>query len=124
MREIEFQICYSFFIKIAKTEKGVYPIKIIDEHDNTVCFSDDIYFFLELLSSFVSNQLNINKTYKLSYRHIDGGYEARVVRKNKIHYLKIDIEKNSYYLEKYDCKIIYSSAKSILSKCTYKEFLE
>ena len=122
MTKVTFQIHFNFFLDIEKTKKGFYPKRIVDKHGEIVCFSTTIYFFLELLSSFVANQLNPDKTYKLVYD--DFGFWAKVVRKNKIHYLRIDVGENSYYLEKYDCKVIYSYAKSILAKCTYKEFLE
>jgi hypothetical protein len=121
---MRFKIHYEFFLEIKKNKTIYYPEKIINKHGDVICLANGLYFFLELLSSFVANQLNPEKTYELIYKDINGGFKGKIVRKNKIHYLKIDVGEKSYYLEKYDCRVIYSYTKSILSKCTYKEFLE
>jgi len=103
-------------------EYKYYPQEIIDENENVVCYADEINEFLELLASFVSNQLNPDKTYGFSYK-TKGGFYGKVVRKDKIHYLAITISEQTYYLEKYDCRIIIANAKQILSKCTLEKFL-
>jgi len=47
-----------------------------------------------------------------------------VVRKNDFTYLELKIAgKESYILEKYDCRVIIAHSKQILSKCTLKEFV-
>jgi len=99
-----------------------YPLSIIDKNENIVCYAKELNEFLELLGAFVSNQLNPEKVYGFRYKE-SGGFYGKVVRKDKIHYLKIEVEDNSYYLEKYDCRVIIANAKQILSKCTFQEFL-
>jgi len=62
------------------------------------------------------------KVYGFSYKNGGGFYGKIVKRKNSICLaVKID-EKESFILEKYDCRIIIANAKQILSKCTLKEF--
>jgi len=103
-------------------EYKYYPEEIIDKDEEIVCYAGEINEFLELLGAFVANQLNSDKTYGFSYKN-GGGFYGKVVRKDKIHYLAITITDKTYYLEKYDCRVIIANAKQILSKCTLREFL-
>ena len=100
-----------------------YPIAIWTQKNNLVCNNaKDINKFLELLGAFVSNQLNAEKEYKVTYE--DGGFIGRIVkRKNTICLaIKVNNEEN-FILEKYDCRVIVANAKQILSKCTLKDFI-
>ena len=103
-------------------EHKYYPREIIDKNENVVCYANELNEFLELLGSFVSNQLNPDKTYGFSYK-TGGGFYGKVARKDNIHYLAITIDEQTYYLEKYDCRVIIANAKQILSKCTLEKFL-
>jgi len=104
-------------------EKKFYPIAIYTKTGNLVCYASEINEFLELLGTFISNQLNIQKMYGFSYKNEGGFYGQTLKRKDTVCLtLKVD-KKENFILEKYDCRVIIANAKQILSKCTLREFL-
>jgi len=103
-------------------EKKFYPTAIYTKMSNLVCYSSEINHFLEILGTFISNQLNTQKNYGFSYKN-GGGFIANIRTKNKIKYLHLQIEEEEFFLEKYDCRVIVANTKQILSKCTLREFL-
>jgi len=104
-------------------EKKFYPIAIYTKTGNLVCYASEINEFLELLGAFISNQLNTQKVYGFSYKNGGGFYGQIVKRKDSICLAVKADEKESFILEKYDCRVIIANAKQILSKCTLREFL-
>jgi len=104
-------------------EKKFYPIAIYTKSDNLVCYASEINEFLELLGAFISNQLNSQKVYGFSYKN-GGGFYGKIVKRKDSICLAVKInKKESFILEKYDCRIIIANAKQILSKCTLEEFI-
>jgi len=109
---------------VAYEDNKYYPKMIVDKDEMIVCSADEINEFLELLGAFVANQLDTDKTYGFSYKDGSGGFFSKVVRKSGKSYLRVEVvNSNTYYLEKYDCRVINANAKQILSKCTLQEFL-
>jgi hypothetical protein len=110
-------------------DKKFYPIAIVTKNNNLVCYAKEINEFLELLGSFISNQLQPKKYYGFSYKDEGGGKGKLIIKEIKdtnktFPYLGLKIDnKEDYLLEKYDCRIIIANAKQILSKCTLQEFI-
>jgi hypothetical protein len=102
----------------------LFVFQTLTAGDVKIAHETQIYNFVELLSAFISNQLQVNKEYKLIYRDLkesQGGYAAKVVSKDEVHYLRVIIGKKEYYFEKYECRIITRILNKILSKCTFSE---
>jgi len=92
--------------------------------DINIAHETQIYNFVELLSAFVSNQLHVDKEYQLDYKGVKsskGGYIAKMVSKQKQHFLRIEVDDKKYYFEKYECRVITKIISKILSKCTFSE---
>ena len=100
--------------------KKFYPIAIWTKSNELVC-NADMYEFLELLGAFVSNQLNPQKEYKFTYE--DGGFSGRVSKRKDIMCLVIKVNEENFILEKFECRVIVTKIKQILSKCTLKDFI-
>ena len=77
----------------------------------------DIYNFIELLNSFVSNQLITGKVYK------HRSYTFKLVSHKKVVSLLFEFSDKKYYLEKFDARVFSQKLNKILSRCTLKEFL-
>jgi len=77
----------------------------------------EIDLFIELLNSFVTNRLQVNKFYELA------NLRLQIKSKYGQKYLYIESENNKYYFEKYECSFITRVLNKILNKCTFEEFL-
>ena len=89
--------------------------------DVNIAHETQVYSFVELLSAFISNQLLVNKKYKLKYKESKGGYTAKIVSRDEVHYLRVVVGRKEYYFEKYECRVITKILNKILSKCTFTE---
>jgi hypothetical protein len=113
--------------KIEKSELVTDKIKTfvatrIENNDDIVVYEQDFFTFIELLNCFTSNLLEIDKDYDLLYQN-GNGYEARIVQKDRVKFLELNVKRDYLYLSKYDCKVIISNFKKIYSKCLRQEFL-
>jgi len=77
--------------------------------------------FVELLNSFVTNQLISKKLYEFGTN--EEGYMAKVVSQKGNKYLMIDTKKQKYYYEKLECKIIVKMLNKTLLRCMLPEFV-
>lgn len=92
-----------------------------------------IYDFLELVNSFLNNQLETGtgKEYKFRHQNPDGSYSnhiiAKIKRENHNYYLNLCVIntqfelKKEYFFDKYQCRIISRIMNKILSKCIPNE---
>lgn len=77
-----------------------------------------IHEFVELLHSFVGSQLTMNKTYSIADEQ-GNGFKASVKSENHIINLKVDVDDEVFYLDKYQCRVISSKLSKIYSKCEF-----
>jgi len=133
-----------FTLKIQKNSNErivvANEIRVRDVKDNdnkldfdTIVYEKNLLEFIELLNCFVSNMLEFDKTYYVFYPKENKGYSAKIVQKKvqkrekeKIEYSLLVVSnesKKKIFLNKYDCKVIVSTFRSIYSKCTRAELL-
>ena len=102
----------------------LFVFQTLKAGDIKIAHETQIYSFVELLGSFVSNQLHIDKEYELDYKGIrgsKGGCIIKIVSKQNQHFLRIKVDEKEYYFEKYECRVITKIINKILSKCTFME---
>lgn len=123
----------AFFYKIKeKTSKDVilkfYADKIRYEND-ILADEKTLLSFIKLLDCFSRGKLHLDEVYELSVydgKKLIGGYEAKIVSKDKKKYLRVITRKSKkeFYLVSYDCEVIVDNFKKSYAKCTKGEFLE
>lgn len=77
-----------------------------------------LHEFIELLHSFVGNQLTTNMIYTITDKQ-GIGFKASIKSENHSINLKIDVSNESYYLDKFQCRVISSKLSKIYSKCEF-----
>ncbi len=102
----------------------LFVFETLKNGDSKITDGTQIYNFVELLSAFISNQLFVDKEYKLKYKDLNeskGGYTAKIVSQQDQHFLRVIVNDKKYFFEKYECRIITKILNKILSKCTFNE---
>jgi len=114
-------------VRFAPKGPDVFVFQILKAGEINLTHENQIFHFIELLGAFVGNQLDTNEIYSLLYKGLadhKGGCRANIVSKNKQKYLRLTVDTKEYFLSKYECRIIVTLLKKILSKCTLPEFSE
>ena len=86
--------------------------------DAQVADDMDIYSFVELMSAFISNQLQIEHEYTSGTK---GGYVAKIATQKNQYSLRIIVGEKTYFYDKHQCRVIARIINRIISKCTFRE---
>ena len=100
--------------------KKSYYFEHIKYKDIVIVNKESIAEFEELLNSFLSKQLSINKVYIVESGGDEIGCKIKISTQNKIHYLEIAVpNQETTYLDKYTCLILIKKLDKIKSSCKY-----
>jgi len=106
--------------KLVEEYKSTYYFQYIETNDGIlVVHAKRLPEFIELLNCFVSNQLNVKKSYGIKYNN-GGGFSATIKQTQGEFFLLLSINDEEIFLDKYSCKVLSSKLSKIAAKCEYE----
>ena len=108
--------------KQSRIIRKFYANYIVLDND-LIAREDDFMDFIELLNSFTSGILDIDKKYDMVQGKIEG-YYADFVTKNRHKHIRLVTVKSQkeIILSKYDCKVIVANFRKAYSMCMRLDF--